>query len=725
MAEWICRIDPTAEADQDPVYRYPLALVEAARDAGVWPDQLRIALTDVPPADSREAELWGQACAECASHGTSVIMGDEVWDPARPFRPQWPAGNPMNWATNTPNARDVESGAFTVEVGALWQKRMRLADSWMVGVVYSADGTEIDPAVAGAVLKEVSGPQTVIVREGERRFWCAWPKGNKALTGAEWSRRVWAALGPVRVGTAMVTDRKAWEARIHRAISVAQTGPGGRVADLPVLGSPEQEAAARAEAERLREQEAQARAEASRARKEAAQKAAEKARAEAARQAAEQARAKAEAERIQAEKDVADRLAVERAKAEEARIRAERIREEQAQAARIQEEIAQAEAETARINAETARAKAAIEQEAARRAQVQLDAIEADRLHAERVAQERQEAEQATADRVAAERAVAERAEATRLEAEQAEAGLEPTVVEEPTPSETAPRRHLRPAMHWRPAQPSQWDRSTPDVPLPPRHAPSGAIPVVVPATHVEPVSPIESPSTPSPVTPPVRRRPALHVVAEPPVAMPEGLMLPWVAWVWGSARKAGTSSVALSLARWLAWNQTTPIRLLDGNFALPGLLGLIRTAKVQPGWGWEASWQAGTPSGAPPTVVSLADRLTVWAMGTPMNFVNAAKKWPQALKMMPDVAVIVDAGLAPPAVTADLMICVTPNGADVPQVPMNTWIAARGTHGSGAAHRITVPSEPLGIEGVGSAAWAEVWSPLQYLIRAAAQRTE
>lgn len=247
---------------------------------------------------------------------------------------------------------------------------------------------------------------------------------------------------------------------------------------------------------------------------------------------------------------------------------------------------------------------------------------------------------------------------------------------------------------------------------------------MVVPATPAERVSPIEPPNTP-PVAAPARRRPALHVVEAPPTAMSEGLMLPWVAWVWGSARRTGASSVALSLARWLAWNQTTPIRLLDGNFALPGLLGLIRTAKVQPGWGWEASWQAGTPSGAPPTVVSLTDRLTVWAMGTPMNFVNAAKKWPQALKMMPDVAVIVDAGLTPPAVTADLMICVTANGADVPQVPMNTWIAARGTHGSGTAHRITVPSEPLGIEGVGSAAWAEVWSPLQYLIRTAAQRTE
>ncbi|POB09682.1 hypothetical protein [Sulfobacillus sp. hq2] len=210
----------------------------------------------------------------------------------------------------------------------------------------------------------------------------------------------------------------------------------------------------------------------------------------------------------------------------------------------------------------------------------------------------------------------------------------------------------------------------------------------------------------------------ALRVVSPPSEPAPSAIRLPWIAWVWGNARKAGTSSVALALARWLAWHQTTPVRLLDGHFTQPGLLSLIRTAHVRPGWGWEASWQAGTPAGAPPTVITLTDRLTVWAMGTPMNFVNAARKWPQALKMMPDAAVVVDAGLTPPTVTADLMICVVANGASTTQVPLNTWIAARGTAKGDGARRLILPSEPLGIEGVGSAAWDHVWTPLASFVQ-------
>ncbi|TVL47102.1 signal recognition particle-docking protein FtsY [Shewanella algae] len=118
------------------------------------------------------------------------------------------------------------------------------------------------------------------------------------------------------------------------------------------------------------------------------------------------------AEKAQAERAEAERLAAEKAQAEQAeveRIAAENAQAERAEAERLAAEKAQAEAE--RLAAE----KAEAERIAAEKAQVE-------QAEAERLAVERAQAEQAEAERLAAEKAQAEQAEAERLAAEKNQA---------------------------------------------------------------------------------------------------------------------------------------------------------------------------------------------------------------------------------------------------------------------------------------------------------------
>ncbi|MDA8206384.1 MAG: hypothetical protein M0Z36_09960 [Thermaerobacter sp.] len=196
-------------------------------------------------------------------------------------------------------------------------------------------------------------------------------------------------------------------------------------------------------------------------------------------------------------------------------------------------------------------------------------------------------------------------------------------------------------------------------------------------------------------------------------------LRLPWVAWIWGDARKAGTSTAALALARWLARVQTAPIRLLEGHLTHPGLGRLLYPGHpdknpVRPGLGWEAMWTAGLMAQDPPRVVTLMhEQLAVWLMGQPLKIPHPERRWPQVVQRMPDVALLIDGGLMPPPMPVALAVMVLSQSTHRPNVPDAAWVAYRTWPPQGHVQTLHLPTEPLDWEGVGSAAWSDVWAPL------------
>ena len=141
---------------------------------------------------------------------------------------------------------------------------------------------------------------------------------------------------------------------------------------------------------------------------------------------AEEAAEKAEAEKLAAEKAEAERIAAEKAEAERIaaeKAEAERIAAEKAEAERIAAEKAEAEriaaekAEAERIAAEKAEAER-IAAEKAEAERIAAEKAEAERIAAEKAEAERIAAEKAEAARIAAEKRAAEKAEAERIAAE-------------------------------------------------------------------------------------------------------------------------------------------------------------------------------------------------------------------------------------------------------------------------------------------------------------------
>ncbi|MCL6564364.1 MAG: hypothetical protein K6U87_15310, partial [Firmicutes bacterium] len=189
-------------------------------------------------------------------------------------------------------------------------------------------------------------------------------------------------------------------------------------------------------------------------------------------------------------------------------------------------------------------------------------------------------------------------------------------------------------------------------------------------------------------------------------------LARPWVAWVWGTQRHAGATTVAVALARWLAWWQRTPVVLLDGHPEHPGLKAVLRGDLPWPGMGWEGTWQAGVPWTPPPQVVDLGPGLRAWALGRPLRLPGLDRWWPDVLRhLAAEALVVVDGGLRPPPVAVALPICVVGGLGARPVAPQGTWFARR--RGDGLPRCLVVPSEPLGADGVGSAAWLACWDPL------------
>ncbi|PSR26208.1 MAG: hypothetical protein C7B46_20180 [Sulfobacillus benefaciens] len=823
---WACIVDPVKAQDERSIFRDPMRIVMLARDSNVWPDQIEIPLNSLPPIEKREA--WRKACLECLAHNpqSKIFLGDEEWDPQRPLQPRWPSGNPIYWPSDTLDAWDAETGCLTPEAGQIWWDRQPAQGPWVIGTLAELEDHPLDLITMVAALKEISGETAAIVREGPKKFWCAWTKTAESLSGAEWQKRLWAVLGTVRIGTAIVIDPSQWGSRRAQAINVAQNAPGKRIkSNLSI----DQQASLKQSVSQKEEAMRQEQAEQEALRLEAERLARAKQEAEALERAAQEEaqrleKAQREAERERLTKLQAERLAAER-KVKQAQEKAERLRQmrialEQQGASDTPDESvgatgsldsiaapapntsddARPDVLTDVLGAEIADAvqsvaidpvttlyTAVVGQQVLerltefghvvifcdvdglktindtqghaagdaylRQAGMALRSVARTSdlcmrkggdellwivrpplLNPDQVLQRLQDAFQAAQVAVSMGIVVQADQEPLPVAIERADHAMYQNKADRKTrqtlspsvasavppqqhghPSSTKPstkRRLVGVESHWRPAQPSQWDAPTPDVVMVPRrrtmHGAAAMGPQDAKLSSSEPVELATKRSAMTSVPVPASNPPATALANAA-----QDILLPYTIWVWGEIRRSGTSTTALALARWIAWQQKTPVRLLEGHFTMPGLARLIQTESIAAGWGWEASWTAGTPYQAPPNSIALADRLQVWALGMAIRYPHPERKWGQILKMMTDVVVIVDGGTTPPPIPVTLGIYVAAANTSQALVPSKTWIASRGSSPTPVDHRIALPAEPLGIEGIGSPAWFEAWTPL------------
>ena len=704
--EWTCRIDPHAQQDDEVVARTPMIIVQKAQDLQLWPQAMHIDSRDVPhQAEARHQ--WERACRTCVEHAVQIWLDDMSWDAQDSLQPPWPAGNPMEWDRSTPQAWDQESGALTPEAGAVWWRRPTGRGPWVMA--YLADSGHLStPADIGIALQAACPATAARVRMDESKWWCAWPRTTTTISGADWARRLWTVLGAVRLGTSLVTEPETWENRLKQAINVARTEPGSRVAVLPpeVTETLRQDTLEEmAKIQRLEQQ----------------------------RQAAEQQRQEQEARR-QAEQAEVERLAAEKARLvlQKEQRAAEAAARRQAQAEQLQREIEQLQSEQETLtDASTPPEPEPLGPEPRVSAQTEDDALaalqaERDRLQQQVAARKQAQAEQLRQE-IATLRTVQEAPqpesvpEESPVPADPGSAGASipkkehdsPTEPHADAPSRQPALRRVRTTLapsHWRPEQPPEWDHRK-VIKLPPRKRSVTADA----STQSVPADP--TPSRPIPgsrqTSDAERRSAATEWLTAGTVD--QKLALPWVAWFWGDARKAGTTTAALAFARWLAWVQSTPVRLLEGHLMAPGVARLIQTVTLPLTWGWEGPWTAGKPMCDPRSPIALTDRLTIWALAphSVTKVVHAENKWAQILQHMVDALIVVDGGLMPPPLpTINLPICVVQRGTHTPDVPSRTWLAYRGVpirdH-----QALRLPAEALGAEGVGSAAWAAMWTPL------------
>lgn len=821
---WACIVDPTKAQDERSIFHNPMLIVALARSSNVWPDLVEIPLNSLPPIEKREA--WRRACLECLTHNpqAKILLGDEEWDSQRPLQPRWPLGNPIYWPLETVDAWDPETGCLTPEAGQVWWDRQPIQGPWVIGTLAELDDHPLDLITLVAALKEISGETAAIVREGPKKFWCAWTKTTDSLSGAEWQKQLWAVLGTVRLGVAIVTDPTQWVSRRTQAINVAQNAPGKRIkSNLSMDQQTRLKQSVSQKEEAMRQEQAEQEA----LRLEAERLARAKQEAEALERAAQEEaqrleKAQREAERERLTKLQAERLAAEH-KIKQAQEKAERLRQmrialeqqgasetpkESVDAAGSLDAIAPPASNTSDdarpdvltdvLGAEIADAvqsvaidpvttlyTAVVGQQVLerltefghvvifcdvdglktindtqghaagdaylRQAGIALRSVartsdlcmrkggdeflwivRPPMLDPEQVFQRLQDAFHAAQVAVSMGIVVQADQEPLAVAIERADRAMyqnkadrktHPTLPTSTTPaaplqhneqsSSTKPstKRHLVGVeSHWRPAQPSQWD-ATPDVTMVPRRRTMhGAVAMEPQAAKLssEPVELATKRSTMTSATIPASNPPATALASAT-----QDILLPYTIWVWGEIRRSGTSTTALALARWIAWQQKTPVRLLEGHLTMPGLARLIQTESIPAGWGWEASWTAGTPYQAPPNSIALADRLQVWALGMAIRYPHPERKWGQILKMMTDVVVIVDGGTTPPPIPVTLGIYVAAANTSQALVPSKTWIASRGSSPTPVDHRIALPAEPLGIEGIGSPAWFEAWTPL------------
>ena len=709
---WTCRIDPQAGRDDEVVVRNPMAVVQMAQELQLWPEVLYIVSQDLPP----EAEVrhqWEKACRACAAHDVCIWLDDMPWNPDEPLRPQWPTGNPMDWPRTTPQAWDVESGALMPEVGDVWWRRQSGSGPWVMAYLADVQGLST-PEEIGVALQATCPTSAARVRMDEAKWWCAWPRTPANISGADWARRLWAVLGAVRLGTSLVTESETWAERLKQAVNVARTEPGTRVAALPpeateVLRDTTLEEIAKVQRlEKQRQVEAQQRQE------------------QEARQRAEQA----ELERLAAEKDqlllqkeqlVAEAEARRQAQVEKLRQEVEALQAEQAELAEAlapskpQSETPvsdQAQSHAEDDGAEVEQLAALRDQLLRQKEQLAAEAKAQRQVQTEKLRQEiealQTDPESLPADR--AERPTGNEKAIENADSAPSVAGVLADQKDEGNPSPLRRQRLTIAPSHWRPEQPPQWDRhEVIQLPLRKRRVPASSSP-----NTQEEATALSQPAAElrQSVNPPGRSE-AEHCTEMH--SSSGALTLPWVAWVWGDARKAGTSTAALALARWLAWVQTTPVRLLEGHLMAPGLARLIQTASIPLTWGWEGPWQAGKPMCDPRSPVALTKRLTVWVLAphSVTKVVHAESKWLQVLQHMTDAVIVIDGGLMPPpSPTITLPICVVRRGTHTPDVPSRAWLAYRGVP-TRADQALRLPAEALGAEGVGSAAWTATWEPL------------
>ncbi|CAB1129455.1 putative Diguanylate cyclase [Candidatus Hydrogenisulfobacillus filiaventi] len=229
-------------------------------------------------------------------------------------------------------------------------------------------------------------------------------------------------------------------------------------------------------------------------------------------------------------------------------------------------------------------------------------------------------------------------------------------------------------------------------------------------------------PEIPQVEKPPDQAEPEIpHPPTESHVA--RGLPIPvgTVWWVWGEDRRVGTSTLALVLAQWLAWEGAVPVRLLEGTPTHPRLGVMIGKAPPH-NRGWEVSWIAGTPAQSPRVEVRMADRLSAWL------FAESIAVHPPILdrylalgarSAAVDAVVVLDAGVRPPALPGVEGICVLAGARPVVPLPSGVWAATRSRVDPATPRLIRIPSDPLGLGGVPTGEWVRALAPLREAILA------
>ena len=646
---WQCRIDPQASNDSETIARTPMGVVRLAQDLNLWPVALRIASADLPQGATLR-EQWRSACATCAMHGSAIWIDDQLWDVTGPLQPMWPPGDPMQWDRATPLAWDAETDCLTPDAGAMWWRRQRGSGPWVIG--YVADpamkASTADISAALHVLVPSSGVRVYL---GERQWWCAWRRASDAPSGAEWCRQMWATLGAVAVGAALVTtDPESWSDRLQQAIQYKKTEPGARIKALP---------AQEARAVRTRTREQMAEVQAAEARRRAAQ--AEAQERERAQKAAEETRA--------------------------------------AQRAQLEAERAQLQAEIQRLEAQ----------------QAQRDQAEAEALAREVDALRQRRAELATTHASVSSSTARGGSHDRSPDADAPVSPDDTSSILPMSEPPEIRRHRIEKPSHWRPMQPIHWDREMAPPPpkrhgihivRPPNASPDSVPPVApdMPADAFDHAMD-EPPLRMEPAVPPASIARALTlpwtawVWGDDRRAGASTAALAFARWL---------ASVQTVPVRLLDGHLTHPGL---GRLIYPGQPA---ANPVRPGLGWEAMWSAGIAAEDPPRQIRLMEgQLQVWALGQPIKVPHPEQRWRQTLQRMTGAAVVIDGGIMPPPMPVALTLLVVSRADYRPNVPSGTWLGYRHVRPDGGTQVLKLPSESLDWEGVGSIAWMDVWQPI------------
>ncbi|WP_053958425.1 hypothetical protein [Sulfobacillus thermosulfidooxidans] len=769
---WICRItDTVAREAQETAFRTPMAVVQMAERVQLWPETLQIPGAMLPTVPEVR-DQWEKACRVLATHGTQVLLEDTPWDPETPLRLAWPVGNPMLWPLDTPGAWDADTLCLTGDVGAVWWARQTGTGPWVLGVVHTPDDWEGAPQDVARALAALLPPDAARVRVDHHEWWCAWRRTTDSLSGAEWQRQMWATLGPVAVGSSLVTgDPTTWERAWRQAKNAKSSAPTSRVKGL----SPEAAHVVR-EATRTR-MDAIAQEQAARQRDLEAQEAAKRRAEEAAAQAA------AEEARLQAEKWELER-ALENLRKQELAAAQARVEQSAHEVAALRQHIWEVshrlpEASTpleasdhslsdhpsepvpdsatgqlvetpGMCDAGDASFDAAA---SARQGEVPVStpsvngtpdglsgavgADGAERLEpsSPRVVKE------PTDDSVKVVEGLGVSPETPEIPSEDSDlvneeaspesGAASPTGDDLGNPALPLPRVIPTP---WRRSAPHHWDHTAPVAPprrvRPVTEASPAADSRLTPPTVSE--SPSRgTPPEPPPSIPPSRPRgasglsapesPPSHLTTfrgafagrASPTPVSRASTEPLRYWVWSDKRRGGSTTTAVALARSLA-ARGQMVLVLDGHLQHPGLLKVFfpgGTPPIRPGLGWDAQWIAGQPWCAPPQVVQ-RDTLTLWAMALPVKIPREADRWRTLWQRLPlDTIIVVDGGIMPPPVGDCWPICVV-SGLMRPPVPQGTILAWRHASGAPGIGDVMLPDEPLGWEGVGGPEWQAIEWP-------------